>query len=284
MQPSTVSSLIRLVTERLTKSGVEEASTESRILIRSAFGWSAIKQFTNLNEAPPTKDLEVLESYIRRRESREPLQYITGATEFYGRQFRVNESVLIPRPETEQLVSLVIEFVRTQNIGDPKIADIGTGSGAIAISLALEMPSAKIYATDISGDAVIVALQNAEKLGAELDICKGNLLDPLDGQYDVIVSNPPYILSGQLNSLQAEVTKEPTLALDGGNDGLDVIRPLLANIKNKLKQNRSAAFIEIDPPVERKVLQMAESQFPHGKISLLSDLSGLSRYISIEHI
>ena len=146
------------------------------------------------------------------------------------------------------------------------------------------MPSAKIYATDISGDAVMVALQNAENLGAELDICKGNLLDPLDDQYDVIVSNPPYILSGQLNSLQAEVTKEPTLALDGGNDGLDVIRPLLANIKNKLKQNRSAAFIEIDPPVERKVLQMAESQFPHGKISLLSDLSGLSRYISIEHI
>ncbi|MQG87493.1 MAG: peptide chain release factor N(5)-glutamine methyltransferase [SAR202 cluster bacterium] len=284
MTPPTVSSLIRLVTERLTKSGIEEASTESRLLIRSAFGWSAIEQFTNLDDTPPTKHLEVLESHIRRRESREPLQYITGTTEFYSRQFSVNESVLIPRPETEQLVSLAIEFVRTQNIGDPKIADIGTGSGAIAISLALEMPSAKIYATDISGDAVIIARQNAENLGAELDICKGNLLDPLDGQYDVIVSNPPYILSGQLNSLQAEVRKEPILALDGGNDGLGVIRPLLANIKNKLKENTSAVFIEIDPPVEHKVMQMAQSQFPHGKISLLSDLSGLSRYITIEHI
>jgi release factor glutamine methyltransferase len=195
----------------------------------------------------------------------------------------VNESVLIPRPETEQLVDQVQAFVQERGIENPRIADICTGSGAIAVSLALELPTAEVYATDISSEALIVAQKNADDMNAKLNIYKGDLLEPLYGQFDVIVSNPPYILASAMPSLQAEVTKEPSLALDGGNDGLDVIRPLFEGILPQLKPTNSAAYIEIDPPIEDTVLALALSIFPNASISLLTDLSGLNRFVSIEH-
>jgi release factor glutamine methyltransferase len=191
--------------------------------------------------------------------------------------------VLIPRPETEQLVVQTLAFVRERGIENPRIADICTGSGAIAVSLALELPAAEVHATDISSAALTVAQQNADDLNAELDMYEGDLLDPLSGQFDVIVSNPPYILASTMPLLQAEVTREPSLALYGGNDGLDVIRPLFEGIIKRLKPTNSAAYIEIDPPIEDAVLQLALATFPHAGISLLTDLAGLTRCVSIEH-
>lgn len=283
MSVETVSSLIQSITQRLTTAGIEDAAIDARLLIRSAFGWSAADQLGNLLDAPPADQLEPLESMVARRESREPLQYITGSTEFYRRQFSVNKNVLIPRPETEQLVVQTVAFIRERKIESPRIADICTGSGAIAITLALEMPAAEIHATDISAGALTVAQQNADDLGAELDMYEGDLLEPLSGQFDVIVSNPPYILASAMPSLQADVTREPSLALDGGNDGLDVIRPLFEGIAQSLKPTNSAAYIEIDPPIEDAVMQLALETFPHAGISLLTDLAGLTRCISIEH-
>ena len=283
MTTNTISSLIQSITARLDAVGIKDAGIDARLLIRSAFKWSAGQQLGQLLDPPPENRLDALESMVIRRESREPLQYITGNVEFYRRNFTVNESVLIPRPETEQLVDQVQAFVQERGIENPRIADICTGSGAIAVSLALELPTAEVYATDISSEALIVAQKNADDMNAKLNIYKGDLLEPLYGQFDVIVSNPPYILASAMPTLQAEVTKEPSLALDGGNDGLDVIRPLFEGILPQLKPTNSAAYIEIDPPIEDTVLALALAIFPNASISLLTDLSGLNRFVSIEH-
>ena len=282
MTNETVSSLIQSITRRLDAVGIEDAGIDARLLVRSAFGWSAVEQLGRLLDAPPANNLAALEAMVVRRVEREPLQYITGRVEFFRRQFSVNENVLIPRPETEQIVVQTVEFIRERKIGNPRVADICTGSGAIAISLALEMPAAEVHATDISPHALTIAQQNANDLNAELDMYEGNLLDPLSGQFDVIVSNPPYILSGAMPELQAEVAREPSLALDGGLDGLDLIRPLFEGIAEMLKPSGSAAYIEIDPPIADAVMQLALERFPHAGISLLTDLAGLTRCISIE--
>jgi release factor glutamine methyltransferase len=283
MTAETVSTLIQSITRRLEAVGIEDAGIDARLLLRSAFGWTAAQQLGQLLDPPPANRLDDLESMVLRRETREPLQYVTGSTEFYRRNFTVNESVLIPRPETEQLVVQTLSFVRERGIEHPRIADICTGSGAIAVSLAIEVPAAEVHATDISSAALGVAQRNADDLNAELYIYEGNLLDPLSGTFDVIVSNPPYILECAMLSLQAEVTREPSLALDGGTDGLDLIRPLFEGILARLKPTNSAAYIEIDPPIEDAVLALALATFPHAGISLITDLAGLTRCVSIEH-
>jgi release factor glutamine methyltransferase len=283
MTAETVSTLIQSITRRLEAVGIEDAGIDARLLLRSAFGWTAVQQLGQLLDPPPANRLDDLESMVLRRETREPLQYVTGSTEFYRRNFTVNESVLIPRPETEQLVVQTLSFVRERGIEHPRIADICTGSGAIAVSLAIEVPAAEVHATDISSAALGVAQRNADDLNAELYIYEGNLLDPLSGTFDVIVSNPPYILECAMLSLQAEVTREPSLALDGGTDGLDLIRPLFEGILARLKPTNSAAYIEIDPPIEDAVLALALATFPHAGISLITDLAGLTRCVSIEH-
>ena len=283
MTAETVSTLIQSITRRLEAVGIEDAGIDARLLLRSAFGWTAAQQLGQLLDPPPANRLDDLESMVLRRETREPLQYVTGSTEFYRRNFTVNESVLIPRPETEQLVVQTLSFVRERGIEHPRIADICTGSGAIAVSLAIEVPAAEVHATDISSAALGVAQRNADDLNAELYIYEGNLLDPLSGTFDVIVSNPPYILECAMLSLQAEVTREPSLALDGGTDGLDLIRPLFEGILARLKPTNSAVYIEIDPPIEDAVLALALATFPHAGISLITDLAGLTRCVSIEH-
>lgn len=283
MLTDTVSSLIQSITSRLSAVGIEDAGIDARLLLRSAFGWTAADQLGQLLDPPPSDKLDYLESLVARRCTQEPLQYITGNTEFFRRNFHVDENVLIPRPETEQIVVQTLAFIRERKISNPLIADVCTGSGAIAVTLALEMPAAEVHGTDISAGALKIAQQNATDLGAELDLYEGDLLDPLSGEFDVIVSNPPYILSAALTNLQPEVDREPNLALDGGIDGLDVIRPLFAGIAERLKPTASAAYVEIDPPIADAVMQLALETFPHAGISLLADLAGLTRCIAIEH-
>ena len=283
MTTKTVSTLIQAVTARLSAVGIEDPAINARLLIRQAFGWSAVQELSNLLKTAPNNQLPLLESLVARRINREPLSYITGKTEFFKRQFTVDERVLIPRSESEQLVSQAINYVREHGIEHPRIADVCTGSGAIAISIALEMPSAEVFATDISSDALDVALINARTLRAKVEFTQGNLLDPLQGKFDVIVSNPPYIQSDVIQSLEQEVAREPRIALDGGVDGLRIIVPLLEEIPKMLKSSRSAAYIEIDPPIADNVLKTAQAKFPYSEVSVLTDLAGLVRCISIEN-
>jgi len=283
MATKTVSTLIKAVTAQLSAFGIEDPAINARLLIRQAFRWSATHQLSNLSKIAPTDQLPVLESLVERRINREPLSYITGKTEFFKRQFTVDERVLIPRPESEQLVVQAINYVQKCGIENPRIADVGTGSGAIAISIALEMPSAEVFATDISSEALEVAHMNARRLGAEVKFAQGNLLGPLQGKFDIIVSNPPYIKSHVIKSLEAEITREPRIALDGGPDGIKVIAPLLEEIQRMLKPSYSAAYVEIDPPIAEIVLKTTQAKFPYAEVSILTDLAGLIRCISIEN-
>ena len=283
MTTKTVSTLIQAVAARLSAVGIEDPAINARLLIRQAFGWSAVQELSNLLKTAPNNQLPLLESLVARRINREPLSYITGKTEFFKRQFTVDERVLIPRPESEQLVTQAINYVRERGIDHPRIADVCTGSGAIAISIALEMPSAEVFATDISSDALNVALVNARTLRAAVEFTQGNLLDPLQGKFDVIISNPPYIQSDAIQSLEPEVSREPRIALDGGVDGLRIIVPLLEEIPKMLKSSRSAAYIEIDPQIADNVLKTAQAKFPYAEVSILIDLAGLIRCISIEN-
>ena len=283
MATKTVSTLIKAVTAQLSAFGIEDPATNARLLIRQAFRWSATHQLSNLSKIAPTDQLPVLESLVERRINREPLSYITGKTEFFKRQFTVDERVLIPRPESEQLVVRAIDYVRKCGIENPRVADVGTGSGAIAISIALEMPSAEVFATDISSEALEVAHMNARRLGAEVKFAQGNLLAQLQGKFDIIVSNPPYIKSHVIKSLEAEITREPRIALDGGPDGIKVIAPLLEEIQRMLKPSYSAAYVEIDPPIAEIVLKTTQAKFPYAEVSILTDLAGLIRCISIEN-
>ena len=283
MTTKTVSTLIAGVTAQLRAVGIEDPAINARLLIREAFGWSATDQLANLLESAPIDQLPLLESLVERRINREPLSYITGKTEFFKRQFSVDKRVLIPRPESEQLVIQAINYVRKYGIEHPRIADVGTGSGAIAISIALEMPSAEVFATDISPEALKVASMNANQLGAEVGFIQGNLLGSLQGKFDIIVSNPPYIQSHKIKSLEPEIGREPLIALDGGTDGTKVIVPLLKEIQKMLKPSYSAAYVEIDPPIADIVLKTAKARFSYAEVSLLTDLLGLVRSVSIEN-
>ncbi len=162
-----------------------------------------------------------------RRRTGEPIQYITGETEFYGLPFRVTPDVLIPRPETEHLVEKVLELAA--NFAAPRIVDVGTGSGCIAIALAYKLPQASITAIDLSKSALAIARENAKRNGVAMRFLEGDLLVPVtEERFEFIVSNPPYVAEADRESLSVEVREyEPALALFAGDDGLEVYRRLI---------------------------------------------------------
>ncbi len=170
--------------------------------------------------------------FLQRRASLEPLSYITGVKEFFGLQLHIDNRVLDPRPETETLVEWALSCVA--DTSQPHIADLGTGSGAIALAIQHSLPSAKVTAVDASADAIDVATANAQRLGLDLAVCVGNWCAPLAGQsFDLIVSNPPYIADDDAHL--ARLTHEPVSALVAGSDGLDDLRQIVAQASEHLK-------------------------------------------------
>lgn len=213
---------------RLRAAGIAgvEADLDARLLAEYALGWDAAAFLASSREPQPMGFAEVYDALVARRERREPLAYLTGEREFWGRRFAVSPSVLVPRPETEHIIEAVLELPPPA-----RVADIGTGSGCLAVTLACERPSARILATDLSDAALTVAARNAERHGVTSSIAfrLADLLDEGDGPFDLIVSNPPYVPDGDRASLPPEVRDfEPTRALFAGADGLDVIRRLVA--------------------------------------------------------
>lgn len=184
-------------------------------------------------------DLEAFRSLVARRAAQQPLQHLTGTQEFFGLSFRVTPDVLIPRPETEHLVEAVLDWARQQPDPHLRIADVGTGSGAIAIALASVLDHASLTAIDISPAALAVARDNAERLGfaSRIRFLHGDLLTPLPaGRFEVIASNPPYVALDDAPSLAAEVRDhEPSLALYAGSNGLDIYRRLIPQALDLLR-------------------------------------------------
>jgi release factor glutamine methyltransferase len=240
---------------RFERAGVEavEAAIDADVLARHALGgWERGRLLAGLRDASPPGFAEGFESLVRRREQREPTAYLTGHREFWNIEIEVGPGVLIPRPETELLVEEVLARVTsraeepvlserrvTSRVEGPhlRIADVGTGSGCLAVALARWLPGAHIVATDVSDAALRVARRNAARheVGDRVLVLQGDLLQSADGLFDAIVSNPPYVPAGDLASLQPEIREfEPAGALEGGLDGLDVIRRLVPEAATRL--------------------------------------------------
>lgn len=203
------------------------AALDAELLARHVLQWDRATWLTRRDD-PATADFETrYAAVMARRVAREPIAYIRGVQEFWGHEFHVTPAVLIPRPDTELIVEAAGEFLRGQP--EARVVDIGTGSGCIAISLALEHPLAEIYATDISSDALAVARENASRLGVDrLHFRRGRYLADTPRPVDLIVTNPPYVAASERVALAPEVREhEPAAALFGGEDGLQDIRAIL---------------------------------------------------------
>jgi release factor glutamine methyltransferase len=214
---------------------------------------------------------------IRRRARREPLQYITGLQEFYGRPFSVDSSVLIPRPETECVVEKVLRLNRWSR---PRILDVGTGSGCIAATLALEIPDARVFASDISPAALETAGRNARALGADIRLAACDLVDAWSGPFDCVVANPPYIGTGEKEGLEEEVVgHEPALALFAAPDPIGLYRRLIREAADRLSPG-GCLVLEIGDSMLEAVRVLFDRRWT--RITFDRDLQGIARVLSAE--
>ena len=212
-----------------------------------------------------------------------PVQHIIGYTYFYGYKIKVNDKVLIPRPETEELVSYVMQtYDDVFNGKHVDLVDVGTGSGAIAIASAKEEPKFKIVATDISEDALLVAKENALQNNAKIEFIKGNMLEPLiekNLKFDILVSNPPYIPDDEYVD---DIVKnnEPNIALFGGSDGMYFYNEILSKA-NKILRDKNIILFEHSYSKKKEMLALAKKYFPKGKVEVIQDLNGKDRFTII---
>ncbi|MHB8717307.1 MAG: peptide chain release factor N(5)-glutamine methyltransferase [Candidatus Dormibacteria bacterium] len=274
--------VVRLSTGYLQAHGSASPRLDAELLAARALGMRRLDIYLQFERPLAEPELAAIRELVRRRGAGEPVAYITGEREFYGRAFSVTRDVLVPRPETELLVSLALAEARRRG-GDVRIADLGTGSGAIAISLAAELPNSEIVAGDVSGAALAVAASNAARHGVEerVSFAEGAWAAPLDGQvFDIIVSNPPYVATAALATLDRDVRDfEPRLALDGGDDGLDAYRELLPGATACLAP-QGWLGVEVDALTAGAVLTLAES-LTGAAGDIHEDLGGQPRTVTI---
>ena len=265
---------------RLESAGIDDAALEAEVMLRHALDVDRVAFFASLEEQPDAAPLRLADSLVARREQGEPLAYILGCREFYGLDIRVTPAVLIPRQETELIVDAILEFGRARP--GITLADVGTGSGAIAVAAAVNLPRSHVYATDSSDAALRVARDNClmHQVEDRVALVHGDLLDPLDKPVDVIASNPPYVMTAEIASLGREVRREPVQALDGGPGGLEVIRRLFEQAPAALRPG-GAMLVEIDPRQLRPATSLASAAFPRGSVSYRRDLSGRPRVVVV---
>lgn len=262
----------------------DEAALEVEVLLMHALGVDRPRLYQRLDDPLTGDDTAAFASLLARRRSHEPLAYITGHREFFDLDFEVTPAALIPRSETETLVELAISFARERLADRPvTIADIGTGSGIIAISLATSLPSAHVIATDVSPDALALAHGNAERYAVSdrIDFREGDLLAPIDALVQIIAANLPYVTTEQWQTSPPEIRDhEPRIALDGGTDGLDVIRRLVAAAPTHLADN-GALFCEIGDWQGEAARDLAAKKFPEARIDIALDLAGHDRVLCV---
>jgi release factor glutamine methyltransferase len=283
---ATISSALKNAAARLSAAGIESARLDAEILLASMLGVERGGLYMNDDRALDDSELARFRSLIARRERGEPVSYIIGRREFWSLDFIVTPAVLTPRPETELLVETALGFARRRLLKDRRlhILDVGTGSGAIAVALAEEIPGAEIVATDVSPDALEIARSNARRHNVEQKIrfLAGDLFAPvaeLAGWFDLIVSNPPYIRRDDIAALPRDVRDyEPRLALDGGADGLDFYRRIAREAPRYLSAGGFLA-IEIGAVMGEEVGRLlTDAGFSSVRVD--KDLAGSERVVS----
>ena len=261
--------------KELKASGAEEYALDCELFMMKSTGLSKIQLFTRNDYILSDEEYNTFVSMVERRQKGEPCQYITGTAYFFDHEFEVNSNVLIPRNDTEILVETVIEYGKKH--GFKTMLDIGTGSGCIAISLALE--GFEMTAVDISKGALETAKKNADKNGAKVEFINSDVFSSVSGRkFDAIVSNPPYIEKDVIPTLMKDVKDfEPMSALDGGEDGLDFYRQIIREGKEHLNEN-GFIFFEIGYNQGEAVKNLFEES-RYSEVRVIQDLAGLDRVV-----
>lgn len=283
-EPITLSTLLRESTRQLSDAGIEGPRAEARWLLRRVLALSESALLLYADDSVEPAAVERYRAAVARRAAHEPFSYIVGEREFYGRPFLVDRRVLTPRPETESLIEEALRVLTAQAASNgarpPLVVDVGTGSGAIACTLALEAPHTTVIACDVSPDALAVAAANRDRLGlaGRLPLVRGSQLSWLGRPADLALANLPYLPTGRLPVLMPEVRDwEPHLALDGGVDGLDLIAELLADAHRSVRSG-GTILLELDP----EQVEPARALLPDAEASVIRDLAGLDRILRLD--
>lgn len=265
----------------LEECGVLEPQNNAKLLLSHVLGLEGAAYYMALPELFPAEKMTAFIDAVNRKGDGEPAQYIIGQQEFYGLPFRVTPAVLIPRPETELLVEAIMKHGdELWPGGAPRAMDIGTGSGAIAVTLKTLRPGWDVAASDISPDALEVAALNAAANGAAVTFREGDLLAPFAGErFDILVSNPPYIPADDIAGLQPEVRDhEPRTALDGGPDGLAPYRIMMAQL-SMLAAPPALVGFELGQGQAQDVAELLREAGHWNQIEIVSDLAGIERHV-----
>ncbi|MFQ6031308.1 MAG: peptide chain release factor N(5)-glutamine methyltransferase [Candidatus Zixiibacteriota bacterium] len=276
--------ILNQAVEKLRSAGIDRPRTNAELLLGAVLNKSKIDLYLNKEQILTSDEIEKFNQYIEERISGRPVQYIIGTVEFFGLEFKVDERVLIPRPETETLVEVVIE--QLANKKKLKIIDLGTGSGVIAVSLAANLKSPFIYATDVSKKALRVAKENAikHKVENQIEFLCGSLFEPLknknlEGQIDCVVSNPPYVGKDEFETLPREIKNyEPTVALASEKDGLFFHKQIIENSFDFLKKGGLLA-LETALGQAGEVAELFRQSDNYNNIRIIKDLGGISRVL-----
>ena len=283
---ATIRDLFIRARNALIASSIDDPDIEAEVLVRHVLHIGRAQYFATLTDPVKCDDSEMLNEFVEARLAGEPLAYITGVREFYGLEFAVNRDVLIPRQETELLVDLALEYISKRRIDGTNpvstVVDVCTGSGVVGIAVAVKCPNINISATDISDAALEVAARNAgtHKVADRMRFVRSDLMNNAPGPFDVILSNPPYILSGMFDTLAVEVRNEPRIALDGGIDGLEIFRRLLEQSRASL-HGYGALIVELMPEQIETALELARETFPDAEIGYSEDLAGNPRALTV---
>ncbi len=277
--------LLNETLSKLESNGSQEAYIEAELLVMKAVGITRPTLYAFPDRLVTSQESKTLKEDLDRRLSGEPWAYISGFREFYGIKFSVNPGVFIPRPETELIIDLAIQFANEMSLADNTldIADIGTGTGAIAIATSLQLPKASIYAIDISNKALENARANCEmhQVQDRVTLLEGSLLEPLNTNVDIIISNPPYIPRNDIVDLPIEVRQEPLESLDGGLDGLDFIRIILRDGLQKLRIP-GAFILEFSPLQSSEMHILCNDMLNMYNWQISQDLAGRDRILSVQ--
>jgi release factor glutamine methyltransferase len=279
----TIRDVLEWATEDFAARGIESPRLDAELLVAKALGIDRIGLYLDLNRPLVDRERSAIRPLVARRREREPVAYILGHRDFYGRRFSVTPEVLIPRPDTETLVEHALRCIPEDTAC--RVLDVGTGSGAIAVTLAAERPQALVTATDVSEGALRVAAENAERLGVEARV-RFERADLLNGaeQYDVIVSNPPYIARSEIETLQAEIRDhEPIAALEAGEDGLDVVRALLPAAEPATASG-AQMLIEVGAGQAVSVVDFAAGRTAWQPVAVYPDLNRVERVVHLRRI
>jgi release factor glutamine methyltransferase len=282
----TIRDLLQVTGEYFKQKGIEGPRLSAEVLLAHLLGLSRIHLYLQFDRPLTEAELSGYRALVKRRLEQEPLQYITGTQEFWSLEFSVDPSVLVPRPESELLIETSLSLLDKGRIprGDqPRILDLCTGSGALAVALAKEIPGGMFWASDISRDALRVAVSNASKHGLEnrIRFLIGDLWQPVKEErlvFDLIVSNPPYIRSDALDALCPEVRYEPRSALDGGEDGMAVIRKILLEGPGYLHPG-GWILMEMDPEQTSTALRLMEGTGQYESLERVKDYSRRYRVV-----